>query len=89
METLKVIVTAGFYAVNFLLTYTKAIIDRAFPRQKIKIISGLSLYIIFITTLNTPPSKNLTPLRKTKELHKVEFKFPPPPQLPAFVNASR
>ena len=82
METLKVIVTAGFYAVNFLLTYTKAIIDRAFPRQKIKIISGLSLYIIFITTLNTPPSK-------TKELHKVEFKFPPPPQLPAFVNASR
>lgn len=89
METLKLIATAGFYAVHFLLTYTKNLIDRVFPRQKIKIISGLLLYIIFITTMNTPPNKNLTPLRKTKELHKVEFKFPPPPQLPAFVNAPR
>ena len=89
MEILKFIATAGFYAVNFLLAYTKTLIDITFPRQKIKIISGLLLYFIFITTLNTPPNKNFTPLRKTKELHKVEFKFPPPPQLPAFVNAPR
>ncbi|WP_449106293.1 hypothetical protein [Pseudomonas mohnii] len=89
METLKLIAAAGFYAVNFLLLYIKILIDRVFPRQKIKIISGLLLYIFFITTLNTPPNKNPTPLRKTKETHKVEFKFPPPPPLPAFVNARR
>ncbi len=89
METLKLIATAGFYTAHFLLTHTKILINRVFPRQKIKIISGLLLYILFITTLNTPTNKNLTPLRKTEESHKIEFKFPPPPQLPAFVNAPR
>ncbi len=88
MENLKLIAIAGFHVVNFLLTYTKALIDAAFPRQKIKIISGLFFYIFLITILNTPPNKILIPLRKTKEFPKVEFKFPPPPQLPAFVNAN-
>lgn len=87
METLKLIATAGFCAVYFLLTYTKILIDRVFSRQKTKVISGLLLYILFITTLNTPTNKNLAPLKKKEESHKIEFKFPPPPQLPAFVGA--
>ncbi|MCO7577816.1 MULTISPECIES: hypothetical protein [Pseudomonas chlororaphis group] len=87
MTTLKLIAIAGFYAMQFLLTYTKTLIDQIFPSQKIKIILALFLYIFLITTLNMPPNKNPTPLRKTEELHKIEFKFPPPPQLPAFVSA--
>jgi len=86
METLKLIKAAGLYAAQFFQAYIIALLNRITPNQKIKITLGLILFVIFSTTFNANPNKNPAPNKKSQ---KIEFKFPPPPHPPIFVDTPR